>query len=322
MLCSALACHATTAAEADSLMESARSWRRLGNLDHALYLFSQVPGDEATYEVAVTQYLLGQNSSSIATCRRIIDKDNEYSLDARVLMGQCRQQQGFDLAAKHIYKKAIADGSSNAASKYAQMMYRKGHLSEAQDLAQQAISLNESNAEAHLTLAAAMANQGKRFEAMMPLYYYLLIASSDDDREIAYTQLISLWRRSSKTLVWLQSDEEKKEMAKEGFCKTVNDRIDSWTTSDSIAHATGTEAIELLLQQTNRLFNYLLDHSENNLDFWQLHYSDFFVRLVPRNFTEPFVYFISSTRYNTEVLTYIASNPVLFNEFRLWMEAQ
>ncbi len=310
---------ALTTAEADSLMHEARTWRSMGNLDHALYLFTTVGTDEATFEAATTQYLLGQSSSAIATCRRLVDSQSEYALDARVLIGQCRQQQGFDFAAKRIYQKAIDDGSSAAAAKYGQMMYAKGHLNDAQSLAQQAITLNPSNAEAHLLLAGVMANQGKRFEAMMPLYYFLLIADNDDDRNLAYTQLMSLWRRSSKSLNFLKAPEKPDP---HDFCARINAQIDTWTTSDSIAHAEGSKAIRMLHEQTDRLFRFLLDESEQNLDFWQITYSDFFVRLVPRNFVEPYVYFISSTRFNADVLTYVAENPVLFNEFRLWMEAQ
>ncbi len=311
--------HAETKAEsrADSLLTMARMWREMGNLDHAIYLFEEVGSYEATYEKAVTQYMLGRNSAAIATAKRLKKIDNDYALDASVLIGQCRENQGFEFAAKRIYIKTTKKGSSAAATKFAQMMYRKGHLDKAQTYAQKAIGLNISNAEAHMVLASVMANKGARFKAMMPLYYYLIINTLEDNQRLAYAQLTSLWRRSAKAINIFRQ-----QSPSDPFNDAVDAQIEAWATDDAITQAEGSVAVEMLLDMTEKLFNYLLENSELNLDFWQLTYTDFFVKLPPRNFVEPFVYFISSATHQAAALEYVSREAYLFNEFRLWMEAQ
>lgn len=312
--------HAQQSAEArrDSLIHDAHTWTAMGNADHALHLLTLAGGDEAQFEIASLLYNQNRYSEAISECKKLIEAGGDYALDARVLMGQCRRAQGYDFAAKRIFKKALADGSSNAALEMAHMLYAKGRLTEAEHYAQQAIQLNVGNAEAHFTLASVMESRGLRFEAMMPLYYYLLISDNDAQRDLAYRLLTHLWCRSSTYVDLLHRGRP----STSAFNDAVNRQIDSWTTDDSPARAQGVEAIEKVYALTDSLFRHLLQNSENNLDFWQLTYTDFMVKLVSRNFVRPMAYHIASQTYKAEVLAYTAQDTYLYNEFSLWMEAQ
>lgn len=275
--------------------------------------------DSVDYYLAQHHYNVGKVALCVSECKSIIDADTYYATDAKVLLALCRERQGYERAAVRLYKKLVnEDKSASGAFHYASMLTRKGKLNMAQEVCQKAIRYDKSMSDAHHLLSTIMATKGYRFEAMMPLYYFLLINDNQEQQKIAYKQLISLWRRSSQTMNLL-----KKPMAPDPFNDNMNKMINQWTTSDSIASMKGKDQIIELGRKTENLFDYLLSNSEQNLDFWQVMYSDFFVQLSPRNFLMPYIYYISDASHHGEVLEWI-SGPEgdMFNEFRLWMEAQ
>ncbi len=274
--------------------------------------------DSIDYDLAMLHYNTGKMSLCVAECRALIKGGGYYADDARVLLAMCRDSQGFYRVARRMYRKLVAQDNASAAYHYGSMLARRGHLDEAERMFQKAIIGDKSNAQAHLHLASVMATQGERFKAMLPLYYFLLVNNDEEKQIIAYNQLISLWRHSAQAMNLIKSSRKN-----DTFNDEVDKQISMWVTSDSITHLDAKAQIAKLAEYTNQLFGYLLNCSEKNLDFWQVAYTDFFVTLVPRNFTTPYVYHISSAAHKPEVLEWLAGgNGDLFNEFRLWMEAQ
>lgn len=301
----------------DSLLNIGRMWRDNHNFEMAIDQFLRAGGDEAEYEMALTHYYMGKISMALSESKSIAKRGNNFSLDAEVLTALCRESQGFERAAIRIYKNATAQGSSRAAYHYAAMLLRKGHRDEAEQWAQKSIMLNKNNADAHLLLATVMTEKNERFKSMMPIYYFLLINNDEEKQRLAYRQLISLWRESAKAINLIKTCK-----VPDPFNDAINRQIEQWTTSDSIAKVPAKEQITMLCQQTERLFRYLLETSELNLDFWQVTYTDFFVKFVTRNFVTPYVYYIADAEHHADVLVWTSSETYLFNEFRLWMEAQ
>lgn len=274
--------------------------------------------DSVDFDLAMLHYNTGKISLCVSECKRIIKSESYYTDDARVLLAKCRDTQGFYRVARHQYRKLVAEGNAEAAYYYGAMLVRRGHYAEAENMLQKAIIGNKNNADAHLMLAMIEANQGQRFKAIMPLYYFMLINTNEEKQIMAYNRLLSLWRQSAKALVMIKDKKQS-----DTFNDATDAAISTWATSDSIINLKGKAQIEKLNQYTNQLFGYLLSHSEQNLDFWQVAYTDFFVTLVPRNFVESYVYYISDAAHHAEVLEWIAgAEGNLFNEFRLWMEAQ
>lgn len=265
----------TIAAERDSLINEALAWRKMGNLNHALYLLSGIDASEARFELATTYYMLGKPGKAIEICRRLAADTTLLALDARVLMGQCRRAQGFDRVARRIYKRALAAGSSNAGMQMAEMYFDKGRLAEAEEYCQKAILLNTANAEAHLLLAQVNEVRGLRFQAMLPLYYYLLISNEEELKNAAYQLLVQLWcaRSIYRDVVGRGRPVET------SFNAKVNRQIDEWTTNDTIAAAEPQQQREMLKVFSTKLFGFLREHSATNLDFYQIVYSDFFIAI-------------------------------------------
>lgn len=303
----------------DSIMEVARMWRDMKNYPVAIDHFNMAGGDEAEYEAAMTYFLMGRTRVALSEGKRIARSESPFAVDAKVLVAMCRERQGFTRAAKYQYKSILKKyNSARAAYYYAVMMFRKGHLAEAEEYVQKAILINRAMPEAHLLLSHVEESQNNRFKAMMPLYYYLLINDHAEAQAEGFTHLINLWRRSAKAMTILRNNRKP-----DPFNDAMDDQMAQWATSDSIAHFKGKELIDALYVRTDNLFRYLLANSEQNLDFYQVVYSDFFVTLVPRNFVRPFVYYLADAKYHADVLALIAGgDEYLFNEFSAWMSAQ
>lgn len=278
------------------------------------YLYNE----ETHYEQAKSLFDQMKIALCVEECKGLIKNNGRLVEDAQVLLALCRETQGFDRAAIHLYKKLEKKESATGIFHYGVMMSKKGHLKEAEALFQKCISLDRTMTEAHLYLSNIMLTQGYRFEAMMPLYYTLLISTDKNQQSMAYEQLLRLWRRSAQALDLLHNNKN----TTRAFNRSIDQYISTLTTSDSILVLNGKEQIELLNSYTSKLFNHLLETSEENLDFYQIYYTDFFVTLSPRNFVTPYVYYISDVKHHAAVLEWINANGYLFNEFRLWMEAQ
>ena len=309
--------HSQSTARQDSLIYLGRVWREARNYNMAIDQFLRAGGDEAEYEIALTHYNMGKVSTALSESKAIVERDNAFSLDANLLIGLCRERQGFERAAKRIYKKLAEKGSAMAAYYYASMMQRKGHLDEAEKMCQRSILIDNGIPEAHYLLSVIEVQKSERYKAMMSLYFYLLINNDENNQRMAYSNLIRLWRRSAKALEIIKTDKKSDKMT-----AAIEKHIDGLATSDSISNLEGREQIEALIKDTDSLMRFLLSSTEDNLDFWQIAYADFFVKMVPRNFIKPYVYYISDASHHAEVLDYVAQDEYLFNEFRLWMEAQ
>ena len=301
----------------DSLLQSGRNWRAMGNHGAALSDFLKVSDEEANYEIAATHYEMGQIALAVSECKAIIKQNNLMADDANLLLAACREVQGFDRAAKHIYKKLIKRGNAMASYRYAALVSRSGHNTEAIANLQTAITRDRNIVEAHLLLANILANQGERFKAMMPLYYYLLIADDSNQKLLAYKQLTILWRKSANLMQTLRINH-----VPDAFNDEVDKQIAQWADNDSIASDNAFVAVPLLVQQTNKLFSHLRSHGEMNLDFWQVCYSDFFTLIDERGFTDSFVHFISDARFHSYSVLWVTEHANEFNEFQLWMQAQ
>ena len=308
----------------DSLIDRAVEWRLMGNPREAASILTRLLDDEPSqrlvYELAAAHFDMGNTTLAQSQTERAARMGGDYTYDAELLSARCRELHGFTSKARKTYLKLLSDKrytSGKAGYYYARMLYNSHKSDEAVEQLQRSILTDRTLPEAHLLLATIMAERGERFHSMLPLYYFLLISDDFETKTLAYKQLVLLWKHSGQPWHPLSP---KPRLA--SFDEKVETMIAVISPNDSLSVLTGAQAIEGLYDRTRQLFEYLLETSENNLDFWQVVYTDFFVTLLPRNFLLPYIYHISNDVYHTEVLTWIAQNPYLFNEFSLWMEAQ
>ncbi len=282
------------------------------------YLNDYAYDEETHYKQAMSLFEQSKIAHCVEECKGLLRHEGKRAEDAQVLLALCREIQGFDRAAIYHYKQLLKKRSATGAFHYGVMMEKKGRLKEAEELFQKSVIFDRTLTEAHLHLSNVMLIQGYRFKAMMPLYYALLISNDAKNSIHAYGQLVGLWRRSAQAIDIFN----RRKSDGDAFNAEMDKYIATIATSDSISTMEGSEQIKKLHENTSKLFSHLLEVSEENLDFYQVYYSDFFVTLVPRNFVEPYVYYIADSKYHPAVLEWVNDNSYLFNEFRLWMEAQ
>lgn len=301
----------------DSLMSLAREWRDAGNYTEAISLYGRVKTDRARLEAADTYLEMGNVVAALERAKRM-KKEDSFALkaDAMLIEARCRQRQGFDHAARALYRKLARAGHAEAMFYYAAMLRAQGHLSKAEQLCQSAIRADASLTPAHCLLSEVEEQMGHRYQALLPLMRYLLM-TSDQGREEQARRLLTLWRKGGVGL-----DVLGRRRAQEPYSEGMEAVIDSVAMAEPPAAATPQAVMEAMARRTEALLARMRDTGEDNLDFWQLSYADFLIEVYARGYTKAMIYFMFDQTYKPEVLLWLSENAGYFEDFRVWMEGR
>ena len=305
------------ASERDSLMSLAREWRDAGNYTEAISLYGRVKTDKARLEAADTYLEMGNVVAALERAKRM-RKDDSFALksDAMLIEARCRQRQGFDHAARMLYRKLARAGHAEAMFYYAAMLRARGSLPQAEHMCQRAIRADASLTPAHCLLSEVEEQMGHRYQALLSLMRYLLMAS-DQGREEHARRLPALWRRGSRGL-----DVLGRRKAEEPYSESMEAVIDSVALAEPQAEASPQGVMDALGRRTEALLGRMRDTGEDNLDFWQVSYADFLIEIYARGYTKAMVYFMFDQTYKPEVLLWLSENAGYFEDFRVWMEGR
>lgn len=305
------------ASERDSLMSLAREWRDAGNYTEAISLYGRVKTDKARLEAADTYLEMGNVVAALERAKRM-RKDDSFALksDAMLIEARCRQRQGFDRAARALYRKLARAGHAEAMFYYAAMLRAQGSLPQAEQMCKRAIRADASLTPAHCLLSVVEEQMGHRYQALLPLMRYLLQAS-DRGREEQARRLLTLWRKGGVGLDILGRRE-----AEEPYSEGMEAVIDSIAMAESQAEASPRAVMDAMSRRTEALLERMRDTGEDNLDFWQVSYADFLIEVYARGYTKAMVYFMFDQTYKPEVLFWLSEHAGYFEDFRVWMEGR
>ena len=303
-------------AERDSLMDVAETRRYEGRHDEAIHIYERLGGEQARLETAATYLEKGKVLIALEQAKAM-RHDALFSRkdDALLIEAECRQAQGFDRAAMRIYRRLRKRGHARATYYYANMMYTKGRDAKAEELCCEALRRDRSIAPAHRLLAAVEVARGHRYRAILPLYFYLL-SCSDEGREEALPQLRSLWRREADFVRSLRHGD-----AADTFDDQMEGLMAELVETYDYKPGERGEADKIALM-SDSIFACAERLGAENLDFWQVHYADFFGLVHRGGFTAPMVHFVCAPADKGTALAWISANRALFDDFQTWLASQ
>lgn len=309
--------HGQTMVERDSLMREATRWRDVANYQEAINTYAKVKSDEARLAMADTYYEMGNIVAALDRAKWL-QEDEGFTLkdDARLIEARCRERQGFDSAARRIYRQLANAGHAEAAYYYAAMMLKRGSVEAAGEMCQRAIRRDPMLTPAHLLLSEVETARGHRYQAMLPLMRYLLMAS-DEGRMRNAERLVDMWKRG-----WGGIDPLKRRVAEEPYSELMEKEIDGIERDVAVKWNSREELIEGIVERTDTLVSRMRDTGEENLDFWQVTYADFLIEVHARGYIRAMIYFVFNGLYRTEVLTWLSENAGYFDEFSRWLEGR
>lgn len=298
----------------DSLLEMGRSLRDAKMYPDAILQFTEAGGDAGRLEIATTRYSMGEFRKAIAICKELVSHESIFADQAQLLIARIREAQGFARIARIGYKRLIRKGNADAPYYFALMMHKTGHNNEAVALLQQAIQRNKANIDAHVTLSELLLNGGQRYLAMMPIMYTLLYSTDTATIREVGSQLESLWSNSSHIILKLTSN--RKNYVGDNV-PTAEAHITDWIRNSQCEPTVSkTQCI------TPLLLDYLKNHQEISLDWWQITYADFYISICEAGFQDAFIHHICASVTPDATRSWIESHEGNYAEFLTWLTLQ
>lgn len=305
-----------------------------GKYESALTWFEQAykmdkKSELACYQLALTQLALHDDQKAAMYSYKVIERNEEYKEDAYLINGSAWENLGRTEKARRIYKEALKIYPDNYLLSYnlALSFFNDGKYDKAQEYVVRAIESYPAHASSHLLLSYIMFDKGERVQSMLPLYYFLLLEQDSDRSETAYELLGSLWNQGVRT-----KGQRDIQLVEAGFkyndFASVELAVSMIKASESMAKEgnnlsdTSNSLLVKFANNSKVFFKILKDESEDKEGFWWDFYVNFFSKIDKNDLTEPFSYFISSCRYNSDVLLWMSDNHQEFQRFTSWMEVQ
>ncbi len=318
----------------DTIMQKGVSDYETEKYESALSYFKQAfklnrHSNKACYYLSLAYMALDNYPDAATYSAKVISRDGEYIEDAYLVNASAWDNLGRHKKATKIYKQALKKWPTNYLLHYnmALSFYNDKKYIKAQEYATNAIEIYPAHASSHILLAYIMFAQGERIQSMLPLYYFLLLEPKSDRSTAAYELLNNLWNQGVR-----QKGQRDIQLVQAGYkyddFASAELAISSIKASENLENSKKEETPtdnNLLVQfahNNNALFNILEETSQDKNGFWWDFYVNFFSKLQRNKLTEPFSYYISTSRYNTDVLLWISGHPAYFQKFSTWMEAQ
>ncbi len=318
----------------ETIMQRGLSDYESGKYENALSWFKQAfklnrESTKACYYLSLAHLALENYPDAATYSSKAIKKGGEYSEDAYLVNAGSWDNLGRHEKATRIYKQALKNWPASYLIRYnlALSLHNNEKYVQAQEYAINAIEIYPAHASSHLLLAYIMFAQGERIQSMLPLYYFLLLEPEGERSAAAYDLLKNLWNQGVR-----QKGQRDIQLVQAGY------KYDDFASSElSISLIKAAENLEnnskeatydfnsLLVQFAHRnqsFFKILEEASRDKNGFWWDFYVNFFSKLQNNKLSEPFSYYISTSRYNTDVLLWISAHPAQFQQFSTWMEAQ
>ncbi|MCT4589773.1 MAG: tetratricopeptide repeat protein [Carboxylicivirga sp.] len=274
---------------------------------------------EAHFELAYTYLTIKDDKEALYYCRNVMSKDNEYWLDALLIYGAILNNKEQYIQAVREYKKALKKYPNesllhfNIAKNYLEL----NDVDEAEKYAIKSLQLNKQHIAGHKLLSNIMKRKGDVLKSMLPIYYALFIEVDEAKRESLLEDLQVRWH-----VAMVQKPGYNKPVSKHSSVsglKVAESKLNAIARETSVNNP---EEPFKLVSQTIALLSMLNEEQTGEMDFFDIHYVDFFKQLHLATHTEAYCYFICSSKYNPESLLWIGDNKAKFNAFINWMELQ
>ncbi|TLX70840.1 tetratricopeptide repeat protein [Labilibacter sediminis] len=319
--------------ELETILDRGKVEFERGNYEEALTWFKQAykldrGSNKVCYELALTHLSLGNDEDVAVYSGKIIKRGGEFQEDAFLLNGSAWENLGRAERALKIYKEGLEHFPSSYLLHYnlALALFNEKEYDEAQEYAINAIELYPAHSSSHLLLAYIMYDKGERIQTMLPLYYFLLIEQNSNRSVGAYDLLHALWdqgvrKKGQREIQLLNAGYEHSEFGEAELAVSLIKSAELANDSNKVNSLYNTRLIRFA-ENNSAFFKILSESSEGKYSFWWEFYVGFFEKIERSHFTESFSYFISSCKYNDDVLLWLSDNHQDFQKFTKWMEAQ
>ena len=275
----------------------------------------------ANYEIANTYFVMKKYQLAIDHGSLVKMSDTAHAPGAAVLVGSAHDLLGERGEAIKVYKAAIKKYPSKYLLHYnlALTYFNQQAYEESEKALQNALLNNPGHASSHLLMAYTMGAKNRRPQSLFAAYNFLLLEPKSARSADAFKLLTSL----AKSNVKKDADNKVTISFSPG---AKNDPFSPIDLSLSLMEAAGSTAenrdktvSRLFAENTNTFFSIAGElKKKKDKDFWWTFYVDFFYALTKEGHSETLAYYISQSKDDSEVKTWLASNQEKIDKFSKW----
>ncbi|GEM_PF-3371087 len=274
---------------------------------------------EAHYELAYTYLMINDFDEALYYSRIVLGYEDEYWIDALLIYCSVLDHNGKSKQAIKEYRKAIKQHPDEYLLHYnlAKSYEKVGDVQAAESELVKSLSLNKSHIAGHLMLADIKKQQDQVLKSMLPLYYCILIESDELKKRDLLEDLQVRWH-----VAMVQRQTQRRPVSKHvevSGLEVAESKLNAIARETDVNNE---EDLPKFVDRTIALLTMLNDVQSGEMDFFDIHYVDFFTRLFRAGHAEAYSYFISSSKYNPEVLLWIGEHQRQFDLFVNWMQLQ
>tara|TARA_B100000902_G_scaffold381984_1_gene419132 strand:- start:360 stop:1280 length:921 start_codon:yes stop_codon:yes gene_type:complete len=270
-----------------------------------------------THEVAMAYYQLGNNQEALNYAKEAGKEESESGVQAVMLIGTIHDNQGNTKKAIKTYKKSIKRFGDyyllwfNLGVTYNVV----GDYENAAIAFENAVKNRLDHANSHHALASMKLMQGKRFEALLPLYFYLLLMPQSELALKASTTIEGLWSQG----VSIEDDVITLNVGSGSETVLGTEMLLSSIEAEVIRDSLND--IRLINQsRAAKLFTALADFDfDNRDDFYTQYYITLFSEIGGSEHMEAFANYTSQP-LSEEARDWVGTHTMELREFFIWLD--
>lgn len=276
------------------------------------------------YEMALSYYYMGDKVKSEDHAAVAAKDMSESGVHAVILLGTLYDERGKPKKAIKLYEKAAKDFSD-----YYLIWFNLGVTANgmgdyelAASAFEKAVTNRLDHGNSHYALGTMMQIQGRRAEAMLPMYFFLLLEpDSDRSRNILatlndlWTQGISMENDKNVTITLDIEDDVNVGL------QSSDMMISMLEVAKSLKQNEGKSDHELYVEKLKGFFAYLGEVDLHpRKDFYTGYYIPFFVKIGQSEHLEAFVHFVLQST-DTASAEWVNTHPNELQDFFDWLDA-
>lgn len=313
----------------DSLIQNGNKLRAIGNPDLAIVEYKKAltinkKSSETNYEMAYTYQILNDFENTIKYCNRTIRARSTKVIEAYILKGSALDYLGKQKKSTRLYCQAIKKHPNNYLLQYnlGITYHNRNKLAKAETQYIKSIEIDKLQPSSHYMLGILMNDSGNRVKSMLSLYFFLLLEPNTERSVEALELLTSLWKKNVEVnplnpgseIITYNSNKENINF------NSIDLAISSIYARNSRLNKQKQNDYEFFISNTLSLFSLLYNYKDTtNQGPWETLYAKIFKDLASANLVEPFCYYISSSKDDIVINTWLESSKEKIDSFSNWI---
>ncbi len=272
------------------------------------------------YEMGYSYYALKEYDKAIKYLNKVIKKNTTHVKDAYIVKGSALDYDKKAKEAIKVYEEAIEKFPDEYLLYFnlALTQYQNGYKEYVEDNLIQAIALNPSHPTSNFLLGLVKADEGRRVESLLALYFFLLLEPNSSRSEGALTQIDRLMNQGVS-----QKNDQNIEIQIDAG--SLNDDFSSTNLIMSLMAARNSSdenkdksEEQLFYENTETILSTLVEKREGKEEIWWTLYVDFYASVIEAGHLEALCYYITQAK-GAPVQQWIEENEDKMNAFVEWM---